>query len=106
METKNKIILFSEGTCFGNAEAELQGNSTEVAAETGLVGAIDGDDRGLAGTFPELDLDGVVAQNAHICYIRHRGETMKLPLGMLGLKRALPELAAPSRTTPPSAQGE
>lgn len=95
------MLSFLKRTSFCNAEAELQDDPTEVAAETGLVGAIDGDDGGLAGTFTELDHDGVVAGDAHVCYARHRGGITKLPPAMLGLESAWPpdpkRLHAPRR---------
>lgn len=51
------------GAC--NAETELEDDLAEITAETGLVGAIDGDDAGVAGVLPLLDHNDVVPRYPH-----------------------------------------
>lgn len=45
---KKKKRTQKRNTSFGDREAEFQDDSAEVTAEAGLVGAVDGDDGGLA----------------------------------------------------------
>lgn len=53
-------------TSFGNAESEFDYDSAEIAAESGLVGAIDGNDGGIAWFLPMVDEDDVVPRNTHL----------------------------------------
>ena len=63
---KKKKRTQKRNTSFGDREAEFQDDSAEVAAEAGLVGAVDGDDGGPAGGFGRLDQNDVVAGDAHV----------------------------------------
>ena len=53
-------------TSSSNAEAELEYNSAEIAAETGLVRAVDGNDAGLPRSLRHLDLHHVLARHPHL----------------------------------------
>lgn len=49
------MYIINVSTSSYNAEAELENDSTEIAAEAGLVGAINADFCGLTWGVPKLD---------------------------------------------------
>lgn len=53
-------------TSSSDGKTEFKNNTAQVAAETGLVGAIDGDDEGVAGLLPALDLHNVLVRHHHL----------------------------------------
>lgn len=59
------LLNLQKGTSFLNVKAKIEDYSANIAAEAGLVRAINGDDAGLARPVTFLDHNDVVARHSH-----------------------------------------
>lgn len=60
------------GTSFGDAESEIQYDSADIATETDVIRAIDGDDLWILGLLPLLDKHDVFPSKVHFPKSTHR----------------------------------
>lgn len=65
LEAHSRDYSIYYDTCFTYEETEFENDSANITTEPGLIGAIDGDDEGLAWILTLLDNHDVVARCSH-----------------------------------------